>query len=123
MESQKQYIVLSYDKDEHIPFLLGYSHNLKEKNLALYNSSVIFRNESIVTIQKTGMIQDKDISITFTLSHVNGQEEFVSGNISVNDKLYTISGVYTYNGLQIEQYCYDNIMLVKINDSAFDLLC
>ena len=121
MESQKQYIILSYEKDEHIPFLLGYSHNLKEKNLALYNSSVVYRSESIVTIQKTGMIQDKNISITFTLSHVNGQEEFVDGKICVNDKIYPIVSVYTYNSLQIENYCYDNIMLVKINDAVFDL--
>ena len=121
MDTKRQYIVLSYEKDEHIPILLGYSHNLKEKNLALYESSVVSRNESIVTFQKKSVIREKDITITFTLSHVNNKEEFVSGNIYVNDKIFPISAVYTYNSLQIEKYCYDNIMLVRVDAEMFDI--
>ena len=121
MNSHKQYIILSYNKDEYIPIFLGFSHNLKEKNLVYCESSVIFKNESIVTLKKIGKLNEKDIVINFTLSNDNVKEEFLSGDIHVNDKKYPISGVYTYSGLQIGKWCYDNICLVKINDESFEL--
>jgi hypothetical protein len=121
MELKKRPVILSFEKDEHIPILLGYSHNLKNKNLAFYDSSIVYRSDSHLIFKLEGAINNKKITIVYTLSYLNGCEQFLRGFLYVNDKEYLISSVNAYCSLQIEEYCYDNITLVKIADETFEI--
>ena len=46
-------IVFSYEEDEHMPVLLGWSHGLKEKNLFMCRSSIVSENEDDLIVKKT----------------------------------------------------------------------
>jgi hypothetical protein len=119
MEDRKKAMVLCYGKNEHIPILLGHSHGLKQCNLAFYDCSTIDKSDEYLTLKRTAIINNKHISIIFTLSYLTGKEEFLGGHIYVNEKEYPISIIFTYESLQIENACYGNISVVKINDESF----
>jgi hypothetical protein len=121
MELKKMPVILSFEKDEHVPIFLSYSHNLKNKNLAFYDSQLVYRSDSHSIIKREGVINDKKITIIYTFYYVNGYEEFLRGFLYVNDKEYLISSVTAYASLQIEECCYDNITLVKIPDETFEI--
>jgi hypothetical protein len=112
-------IVISYEKDEYMPLFLGYSHNLKEKNLAYYDHEKI----GDAVYRKSATLGGKSIVLTLTYDG-----NFVQGTIAVCPlegggpaREHSISNVCTYNSLQIGEYCYDNISVVKIVDETFTL--
>jgi len=121
MEVKKRPIILSFEKDEHITIFLSYSHNLKNKNLAFYDSEIVYRSDSHLIIKREGIINNKKITIMYAFSYVNGYEEFLRGFLYINDKEYLVSSVNAYSSLQIEECCYDNITLVKISDETFEI--
>jgi len=104
-------IVFSYEEDEHMPFLLGWSHGLKEKNLFICTSSIVLENEDDLIVKKT--INKENINISMTFLYKNNR--FHSGTIRYNNEDYEIKYINMYHSLQIGSYCYDNIGVIKLD--------
>jgi hypothetical protein len=133
MTEIKHPIVFYYTENEHMPFLLGYGHNLKEKNLFICNSSIVSESEDDLIVKKT--ISKEDINMTITILYKNNR--FHNGSITVsseskleipsdytssslnptynNNQEYKIMDINMYHSLQIESYCYDNIGVIKLD--------
>jgi hypothetical protein len=107
-------IVFCYDENEYMPYLLGYGHNLKEKNLFICNSSILSESEDNLIIKKT--ITKEDITMTIKLLYKNNI--FDSGTITYNNEEYEIKYINMYYSLQIELYCYDNIGVIKLDSEV-----
>jgi hypothetical protein len=65
-----------------------------------------------------------EMYITFSLVTPKEGEEneyynFTRGVIYIDKKSYDIKNYTSYNSLQIEQWCYDNISVVKLDSNIF----
>ena len=111
MSEVKHPIVFSYEEDEHMPFLLGWSHGLKEKNLFICTSSIVSENDDNLVIKK--IITKENMDIVITLLYKNNI--FHNGKISYNNEEYEIKYINMYYSLQIGSFCYDNIGVIKLD--------
>lgn len=111
VDAIRHYLVFSYEKDEHMPFLLGWSHGLKEKNLFMCSSSIVSETEDDLIIKKK--ITEENVDIIMTMLYRNNR--FHSGKIIYNNEEYKITDINMYYSLQIESYCYDNIGVIKLD--------
>lgn len=112
-------IVFSYEKDEHIPVLLGYGHNLKNENLCYCNSEVVSRNDSGFSVKKTATLFNKEVEVVIDFESINGRERVKSGSVNVDNIAYEIDFYGYYNSLQIGEWCYDRIGVVKLSMNPF----
>jgi hypothetical protein len=109
-------IVFSFEKDEHIPVLLGYGHNLKNENLCYCNSEVVSQSDSGFTIKKTATIFNKEVEVIIDYETTDG---FKCGSVNVDNITYNINFYGYYNSLQIGKWCYDRIGVVKLSANPF----
>lgn len=126
-------LVFSYDSQEIIPTFLGFGHGLKNENLAICTSTVCTKNEAYFVVKKTLNFKNKNIEIYLTFSLVspnNGEEKeaivertpsygFKNGVLYIDKKSYNIKFYGQYNSLQIGEWCYDNIGVVKLESNIF----
>jgi hypothetical protein len=117
-------IVFSYGDDDHFPIMLGWGHNLKEKNMCTCDSSITEQTDEEITVKKTMNIHDTDIAILvkYSVSFNDSGEKrskYSSAKLVAADKEYDIPLYGTYNSLQIEQCCYDNITVVRLPCNIF----
>jgi hypothetical protein len=112
--------VIFTNKDDDIPVILGYSHGLKEKNLCTGISTLLFENDNYSIVKKVATLNDKEIDIFLTYYYDGSTEQFVRGFVYIDDKEYSIKFCAMYASLQIEQYCYDRIMLIQLDDTIFE---
>jgi hypothetical protein len=121
--SFKHRIVFSYDAVECIPQFLGYGHNLKEKNLCLCDSTIFLENDEQIVYSKKMNLHNLDIElfVTYKIYDEAGKKmkKYSSANLIANGKEYIIPLYCSYNSLQIEKWCYDNIDLVKLPCNIF----
>jgi hypothetical protein len=120
MTSDTHRIIFSYQDNEHIPIVLGFSHGLKSKNLCLGKSNIVFRNKAYSIVQKVAMLNNKEIKMLLTYSYFDDRETFVRGFLYIDGKEHLIQFCAMYNSLQIEDACYDRIMIIKLNDDIFE---
>jgi len=115
----KHHIVFSYGDDEHMPVLLSFSHNLKPQNVVICDSSLVYRGPVYSILKKTTTLFDKEITLLLTFSYFNNKENFMRGFAYIHDEEYPISTCYTYSSLQIGQYAYDNITVIRMDSDIF----
>jgi hypothetical protein len=116
---EKHPIVFSYEKDEYIPVLLGYGHNLKNENLCYCNSEVVSRSDSGFSLKKTAIIFNKELEVVIEYDIVEGKERYRSGAVYLDNIAYQIDFYSYYNSLQIGEWCYDRIGVVKLSTNPF----
>lgn len=119
MEQARHRIIFA-NKTDDIPVILGYSHSLKEKNLCTGISTLLFENDNYSIVKKMATLNDKEIDVFLTYSFNGSTENFVRGFVYIDDKEYSINFCAMYASLQIEQYCYDRIMLIQVDGSVFE---
>ena len=119
MEQARHRIIFA-NKTDDIPVILGYSHSLKEKNLCTGISTLLFENDNYSIVKKMATLNDKEIDIFLTYFYNESKENFVRGFVYIDDKEYSINFCAMYASLQIEQYCYDRIMLIQVDGSVFE---
>jgi hypothetical protein len=112
--------IIFANKNDDIPVILGYSHSLKEKNLCTGISTLLFENDNYSIVKKMVTLNDKEIDIFLTYFYNGSKENFVRGFLYIDDKEYSIKFCAMYASLQIEQYCYDRIMLIQLDDTIFE---
>jgi len=108
----KQWVVLGY---ETLPIFTSFGHNLKQKNTFKCDAELISNMPNYYIMHKKFMYQDKEVCILST--HL--KMTFVRGFLYYNDKEYEIIEYNTYASLQIEDYCYDNVSVVRLLENPF----
>jgi hypothetical protein len=122
-------LVFSYDPDEIIPIFLGYGHGLKHENLVKCTSTISCKTDTFFVVKKTMEFKNKNIEIYLTFSLVSpkdGEEReekpyygFTRGVLYIDKKSYNIKFYGQYNSLQVGEWCYDNIGVVKLESNIF----
>jgi len=113
-------LVFSYGDDEFMPVLLGYSHNLKEKNLTQCTFRILSEDDQTLVVQRSGKLFEKDVELKVTLEKTgNGYDRFCSGLMTMDNKDFVVQNYATYSSLQIGNYCYDRIAVVRLKDGCF----
>ena len=106
-----QRVVLVFEKDEYMPIVLAIGHNLKEKNIYICESNVILHTENNYIIHKKC---DKfDIFLTYC------KENLLRGFLYTKNSETEVLIASTFLSLQIEQFCYDNICVIKLSGDPF----
>ena len=111
-----QRVVLSWGDNEFLPILLNIGHNLKEENLYNCESNLIMSSQDYFMIHRTFLYNNMQVNMFFT----HYKEKFSRGFLYYNNKEFNIIDHRTYVSLQIGQYCYDNINIVRLSQSPFD---
>lgn len=119
MNPARHRIIFANNTDD-IPVILGYSHSLKEKNLCTGVSMLLFENDNYSIVKKVATLNDKEIDVFLTYFYNGSKENFVRGFVYIDDKEYSIKFCAMYASLQIENYCYDRIMLIQLDDTIFE---
>lgn len=122
--TSKHRIVFSYGDDDHFPVMLGWGHNLKEKNMCFCDSSITEQNDETIVVKKTMNIHDTDIELLINYEFYfndagEKKSKYSSAKLMVDDKIYNIPLYGSYYSLQIEEYCYDNIDVVRLPCNIF----
>lgn len=112
----QQRIVLSFDADEFLPILVSIGHNLKEKNLYMSDAEIILNNSNHYILHKKIMKEEKKADLFLT--HTRGNN-FIRGYLYYDNKEIPILDHRTYVSLQIENYAYDNISVVRLEQDPF----
>jgi hypothetical protein len=105
-------LVLSYEENEYLPMFTSIGHNLKEKNLFYCQSEKIIKNGDFTIVH--GKIEqstnaEKQIDLFLTYQNDKG---FVRGFLYIDNKEYPVLQSNRYISLQIEKFCYDNILAI-----------
>jgi len=129
MPSLEHWLVFSYDPDEIIPTFLGYGHGLKCDNLVKCTSKISCKTDTFFVVKKNMDIKNKHIEIYLTYSLVSSKEGeendenpqygFSRGVLYIDKKSYNIKFYGQYNSLQLGEWCYDNIGVVKLDSNIF----
>ena len=117
----KHRIIFSYQDDESLPLLVSIPnhHKLKQKNIFMTDSSNTVNNgKHMIVHKRIGYGEDEienqigkkiDIFLTYT-----NDEGFLRGFLYINDKEYHVLDYKKYNSLQVENFCYDNIEVLRL---------
>ena len=111
----QQRIVLSFNEDEFLPTFISIGHNLKEKNLYMTEAEMILDNPNHYIMHKKFMKGEKRVDLFLT--HV--EDKFVRGFLYYDNKEIPILDHRTYYSLQIEEFAYDNIAVVRLREDPF----
>ena len=122
MEFRDHFLVFSFDENEIVPCFIGFGHNLKEEYLCRCKTISKTANENIVTYKKNAICKDKNIDMYLTFQWKKPFLELLHGKVVVdNDAEYKVYDYKSYNSLQIEQYCYDSISVIKLKNNFFTM--
>jgi hypothetical protein len=109
-------LAFCFGKDTHLPILLGFSTYLREENLRMCKSKLVFSNSDYSVVHKRIPIDNIDIFITYSEKSPFG---CIRGYVYKDGKEYAISETRAYVSLQIGKYCYDNICVIKLDENIF----
>ena len=112
---KEQWLTLSYDSEENLPTFVAFGHNLKQKNTFKSEVEMILNMENYYMLQKKFRYQDKDVYIFST----HFKKQFIRGFLYSNDKEYEIVDYKTYSSLQVEDFCHDNISVIRLSENPF----
>jgi len=121
--SQQTRLVFSFDKDEIMPTFLGWGHGLKEENMCFWETISCEKTEHDTIKEYTKKALYKDVEVYIFLKFIvkNGYDTLEKGIVKVGDKECVVIDLRSYYSLQIGQYCYDNISVIKLPYNIFDL--
>jgi hypothetical protein len=107
-----QTIILSFDADEYMPLFLAIGHNLKEKNIYKCTTTMPLSSHNIYVIHKKCDVLD--LFLTYNNSTLlRGFVYTKNGEIPVLD-------CRSFESLQIGEFCYGNVCVVKLPVNPFD---
>jgi len=98
-----------------LPVILGFNTLIKDEHVFLCKWEQTFSNNSHSIIHRK-INPDVDIFITYSTSSPYG---YVRGYVYKNGKEYEILDTRRYTSLQIEDHCYDNISVIKLEEDIF----
>jgi hypothetical protein len=111
------HIVLTWEKDEYVPIFMATGHNLKEANRFFCDTQVaLLNNPNFFMIHKKVNKDDKKMDIFLT----HGENDvLIRGFLYYNNKEYKVLEHRSYDSLQIEQWCYGNISVIRLEENIF----
>jgi len=121
--TQQSRVVFSFDKDEILPTFLGWGHGLKEENMCLWETIYCEKKQDgkIKECIKKALYKNIHIDIFLTFVVNDKCETFEKGIIKFANKEYNIIDCRSYYSLQIENWCYDGISVIKLPYNIFEI--
>jgi len=119
------WLVFSYNPDEIMPIICGFGHELKEKNVVKCSSIISCKMASFYILQKKMEFKNKyiEIYLTFTLAESDPDRHhfnFKRGVLYIDGKKKCdVIDYKSYNSLQIENFCYDDISVISVPGDVF----
>lgn len=110
-----QRVVLSFDEDEYLPEFVSIGHNLKDENIYISDVEVLLNMPNYYIIQKKITLNDKLVEIYLTHS----KNTFIRGFLYYNDKEFEVKDHKTYRSLQVGEFAYDNISVLRLSENPF----
>lgn len=111
----QQRIILSFGEDEYLPILITIGHNLKEENMYMADIEMILNMPNYYIFSKKFLYKDLKVNIFLTHS----DQDFIRGFLYYNNKEIPVLDHRTYASLQLGQYAYDNISVLKLPENPF----
>ena len=112
MEAYQQNVVLTFDPDEYIPVICAVGHNLKEKNLYKCTSTLLLNSTDYRIVHKK--CEKFDVFLTYFKNNL------IRGFLYTDFGEFNVLMISTFASLQIENFCYDNIAVIKLTDNPFN---
>lgn len=115
----ERHLVFSYGDDEHVPIYTCLGSKLKTKNVCKSISTVVETTESFRVVEKKTKFNNKEIIVRIKYNIENDYCDFSNGTIQINKLEYPVILCKTFSSLQIEDWCYDNIDVVRVPSNIF----
>ena len=109
-------IAFCFGKESQLPVILGFNTIIKEEHVFLCKWDQTFSNTSHSIVHRK-VKPDIDIFNTYASSSLYG---YVRGYVYKNGKEYEILDTRRYASLQIEDHCYDNISVIRLENNIFE---
>ena len=121
--TQQRRIIFSFDKDEIMPTFLGWGHGLKEENMCFFEmiSCVKTQDGTRKEYTERALYKNKTVDMFLTFALKNEYYILEKGVVKVDNKECNIVDCRSYYSLQIGQFCYDNITVIKLPYNVFEL--
>ena len=110
--AKKIKVLFSFGDDEYLPALLGYGHNLKIENLCQGKLMQLEKNNATLKYKIETLYKDKEVAIFLTYS----ASELTDCHIMLDNSIISVKDYKSYQSLQIEQICCDNVHVVRLHD-------
>lgn len=120
--TQQRRIVFSFDKDEIMPTFLGWGHGLKEENMCFFEIISCVKTKDGTRKEYTEKALYKNKTVEMFLTFVLKNEHYIleKGFVKVDNKGCNVVDCRSYYSLQVGQFCYDNITVIKLPYNVFD---
>jgi len=115
----ERYLVFSYGDDEHVPIYTCVGSKLKTKNVCRSLSSVIEKTETVQVVEKKTLFNEKEIIVRVRYNIENDYYDFLDGTLIMNETEHPVLLCRSFRSLQIEDWCYDNIDVVRLPNNIF----
>lgn len=115
----ERFLVFSYGDDEHVPVYTCFGSKLKTKNVCKSISNVVDKAESVWVVEKKTVFNEKEIVIRLRYNIENDYYDFLDGTLTVNEREHPVLLCRSFYSLQIEEWCYDNIDVVRVPNNIF----
>jgi len=116
---REHFLVFSYGKDEHVPIFSCVGSNLKTRNVCKCETQLVDNTDPLMIVSKKTTMDGKEINMKIIYNYTDDCARFKEGTLSIDGKEYPISMCATFSSLQIEEWCYDNIDVVRLPDNIF----
>ena len=120
--SQQSRVIFSFDNDEIMPLVLGWGHGLKHENMCFWETISCEKRQDggIKECVKKALYKNALVDIFLTFVVKNGYDILERGIVKVNNKECNIIDCRSYYSLQIGEYCYDNICVIRLPCNIFE---
>ena len=108
-------VIISFGEDEWLPVLVDIGHNLKHENTFLCESEMVMDNPDHYILHTVFMRNEKRCDIIITYS----DKTLIRGFLYYNNKEFVVNDSRTYASLQVGEWCYDNITVVRLLENPF----
>lgn len=106
-------IVFSFGEDEYLPIITATGHGLKEKNVFICNSELLVNIKNYYVTHKKIIEKEMHIFLTY------GNKNLIRGFLYFNGKECEIIDHRKYESLQIGEFCYGNINVIRLSENPF----
>ena len=106
-------VVICYDDDEYLPLFTSFAHNLKETNVFCCEFEETSQNNNDTTY-RASFYKNDDSEKIMEMFTTYSNKQFVEGSLKIRGNEYNILDYKKYVSLQIDKYCYDNIIGIRL---------
>ena len=110
---------LLFTWENNMPLMFGFGNGLKSENLCKCESELVINEPAYQKIVKKTIHKEKNIELIVHVFSDADTYSISNSKIIVDKKEYDIIDYVSYQSLQIENFCCDNIGVCKLTHDIF----